>query len=245
MKSDEVQRTRASPKQLGAAAARMGARKHPEVNHRTIVGRSRRARTRARIIGAAALVFAQRGANGAVIEEFIRAAGVSRGTFYYYFSTTDELLEATIGWLSDDVIRAVDPVIRDIDDVVLRLSMAMRLYLRWVCSNPSWCAFVAKIPRVGSLARLRIVRDLEQGRRIGAFNVPSSTAAFDLVVGVPAQAIVRMAEGGSMDLCEDTCRIVLQGLGVKPRKIAQVMLVPLPPLPEPVRSHDIFGGASL
>jgi AcrR family transcriptional regulator len=241
MKPSEAQKAPAAPRQSARSAAGKGARSASQVNHRTVVGRSRRARTKARIVEAAAVVFAERGANGAVIDDFIRAAGVSRGTFYYYFSTTDELLEATIGWLSDDVIRAVDPLIRDIDDVVLRLSMAIRLYLRWVSSNPNWCAFVAKIPRVGSLARQRILRDLEQGSREGVFKVPSAAAAFDLVVGVPAQSIQRMAERGAMDNCDDTCRIVLQGLGVKPRKIAQVMLVPLPALPEPVKSHDIFG----
>jgi AcrR family transcriptional regulator len=88
-----------------------------------------------------------RGCSAKFIDDFIRAAGVSRGTFYNYFRTTGELLEATISSLKDDAIRAVDPQISRIDDVVLRLATAIRLHLRWAASDPDRCAFIAKIPQ--------------------------------------------------------------------------------------------------
>jgi len=200
----------------------------PARDHRTEVGRNRRARMRARILTAAARVFAERG-EGALIDDFIRAAGVSRGTFYNYFRTTEELLEATISSLKDDAIRAVDPQVSRIDDVVLRLATAMRLHLRWAASDPDRCAFIAKIPVAGPMAEQRILRDLKEGLQSEAFRCPQLLAAFDLVVGLPAQAIRRMAttpmDSGYPDAVVE---LVLQGLGVAPRRIRETLKAVLP-----------------
>ena len=48
------------------------------VDHRTRVGRERRARTQARILETALGVFAVKGPSTPVIDDFIKAAGVAR-----------------------------------------------------------------------------------------------------------------------------------------------------------------------
>lgn len=214
------------------------------MDHRTRVGHARRARTRARIVEAAAHVFAQKGAEGAVIDDFIIAAGVSRGTFYNYFRTISELLEATIAWMADDLTHAGEPQVASIDDVVLRLATAMRLHLRWASLNRKWCAFMARIPNaatVGAVAQHHLVRDLIQGRKSAAFDFPSIDAALDLAVGGPALAIQRMATSASTPQhADDIVRVVLQGLGVKRQKIREVMKIPLPALHVPTKSRSLF-----
>ena len=213
-------------------------------DHRTRVGHARRARTRARIVEAAAHVFAQKGAEGAVIDDFIIAAGISRGTFYNYFRTISELLEATIAWMADDLTHAGEPQVASIDDVVLRLATAMRLHLRWASLNRKWCAFMARIPNaatVGAVAQHHLVRDLIQGRKSAAFDFPSVDAALDLAVGGPALAIQRMAASTSTPQhADDIVRVVLQGLGVKRHKIREVMKTALPALREPTMSRSLF-----
>ena len=122
-----------------------------------------------------------------MIDDFILAAGVSRGTFYNYFRTISELLEATIAWMADDLTRAGETQVASIEDVVLRLATAMRLHLRWASLNRKWCAFMARIPNaatVGAVAQHHLVRDLIQGRKSAAFDFPSIDAALDLAVGV-------------------------------------------------------------
>ena len=175
-----------------------------------------------------------RGCSAKFIDDFIRAAGVSRGTFYNYFRTTGELLEATISSLKDDAIRAVDPQISRIDDVVLRLATAMRLHLRWAASDPDRCAFIAKIPVTGPMAEQRITRDLEEGLALEAFRCPDLPAAFDLVVGLPAQAIRRMAAAPTGPGYPDAVvQLVLQGLGVAPRRMREALKSTLPDLIDP------------
>src|SRR5215472_11412241 len=84
-------------------------RRKASVDHRTRVGQARRARTQARIIAAALRVFTEHGPQDPpVIDDFIRAAGVARGTFYNYYKSVGELLEATRKWLEDDFIESIE-----------------------------------------------------------------------------------------------------------------------------------------
>ncbi len=57
---------------------------------------ARRAQTRDRLMAAAANVFAERGVNGASVEEICEAAGFTRGAFYSNFADKDALVLALI-----------------------------------------------------------------------------------------------------------------------------------------------------
>ena len=100
------------------------------VNHRTVVGRQRREKTEAKIIEGALHVFAEKGPQAAVIDDFIKAAGVARGTFYNYFRSTDELLAATQTWLSDDLIKSIEDALVGITDPITRFGMGIRLWMK-------------------------------------------------------------------------------------------------------------------
>jgi AcrR family transcriptional regulator len=89
-------------------ASQAATRTEEDTDHRTRVGRERRERTQARIIEAALRVFAEKGPDAPIIDDFIKAAGVARGTFYNYYQSTEELLEATAKWLQDDLIVSIE-----------------------------------------------------------------------------------------------------------------------------------------
>jgi AcrR family transcriptional regulator len=65
---------------------------HPTNVRRREIGAERRERTRQKLVMAAARVVAEPGENKANIDDFIKAAGVARGTFYNYYSTRELLL---------------------------------------------------------------------------------------------------------------------------------------------------------
>src|ERR1700722_15368128 len=60
---------------------------------RAAIGEQRRARTRERILQAAAQVIAKSGTDRATIDDFILAGGAARGTFYNHFESRQELLD--------------------------------------------------------------------------------------------------------------------------------------------------------
>jgi AcrR family transcriptional regulator len=62
--------------------------------------------TRARLVDAAAAVFAEYGYNAARISDMVRLAGISQGNFYRHFQSKDEILLAVIEGPLDELRRA-------------------------------------------------------------------------------------------------------------------------------------------
>ena len=56
---------------------------------------------KSRIAAAAWRLFYEKGYNGTTVDEIIELSGTSKGSFYYYFNTKDELL-STLSLILDD-----------------------------------------------------------------------------------------------------------------------------------------------
>ena len=54
-----------------------------------------------RIVAAAWQLFYEKGYNGTTVDDIIDLSGTSKGSFYYYFNTKDELLN-TLSMILDD-----------------------------------------------------------------------------------------------------------------------------------------------
>ena len=54
-----------------------------------------------RIVAAACQLFSEKGYNGTTVDDIIDLSGTSKGSFYYYFNTKDELLN-TLSMILDD-----------------------------------------------------------------------------------------------------------------------------------------------
>ena len=199
------------------------------LNHRTVVGQRRRARTEARIIEAALHVFAEKGLRGAVIDDFIKAAGIARGTFYNYFPSIGELLLATRKWLNDDLVQSIEDSISDIDDPITRFGVGIRLWMRRAASDRAWCGFVSQLRLFGTPALEKPLRDIKRALRARQIDVPSMDAAMDLVQGAKTYAMYRMlTEPRGADHGNNIAILILQGLGVNRKTIAEIMRRPLP-----------------
>jgi AcrR family transcriptional regulator len=208
------------------------------VDHRTLVGRQRRERTRQKILNAALKVFADKGPHAPVIEDFIAEADIARGTFYNYFRTTQELLQATLIWLGSDLITSIETEIGELSDPVLRLTTGIRLWLGKAERDPVWAAFIARPeflderpfePVFGP-----VMHDLKSGHEAGLFHFPNEHVAFDLIAGILIIAMRSYIRGVSAPgYAADIVRIALQGLGVAPERIAAALAHPLPTLRRP------------
>lgn len=200
-------------------------------DHRTRVGRERRARTRQRIVEAALGVIAERGPDAPVIEDFIQAAGIARGTFYNHFKTTEELLTATSSWLEDSLIGRIESVIGGFDDPVLRAATGMRLWLHLSRQDPVFCAFVVRSRFRGAAVERTLALDLGAGLRSGHFTAPSIELARDLVVGTIREAQARMMDVRvPATYPDEVVRLILRALLVEERRIDTLLAAPLPPV---------------
>jgi AcrR family transcriptional regulator len=200
------------------------------------VGTERRARTRLRIVEAALRVFADKGPDAPVIDDFIQAAEIARGTFYNHFRTIEELLTATSNWLEDDLMAAIDTVNGRFEDPVQRLATGIRLWLHLSRGDAVFCAFLVRSRFRGRIVERHLARDLGGGLESGRLVAPSLDIARDLVVGAVREAQVRMM-GARVppSYPEDVAKLILRALRVDERRIHGLLQAPLPDVARPPR----------
>ena len=210
---------------------RRGAPPAGEGDHRTRVGRARSARMNARILSAALDVFAEKGPDAPVVDDFIRAAGIARGTFYNHFRSVEQLLEATSIWTIDAAVQAIDRALGGLglSDPALRFGTGIRLFLASAEANPVWCRFVARVWKLGPLEIPR--RDLRNALKHGEFHAPGVEVALDVVLGGLRGALFRIGnERPPRGYRDQVVEVCLQALGAAPAVIARVLAQELPPL---------------
>ncbi|MES2264828.1 MAG: TetR/AcrR family transcriptional regulator [Pseudomonadota bacterium] len=202
-------------------------------NHRTRVGQERREKTRALLLQCALRVFAKKGPDLPVIDDFIAAAGVARGTFYNYFKTTSELLAAVAAEMSDEVLGTVDPEVLKFDDPALRICMGTRLYVHMARRYPIWGEFLTRIGSRhavrGKLLDVYLTRDIELGMASGRFRVDSALVVRDIILGSIFYGIETLiTEPGHVHHIEQMLYTVLHGMGLSAQEARDIAYMPLP-----------------
>jgi AcrR family transcriptional regulator len=205
-----------------------------KVHHRTVIGQAQREKTRAWIIQSAIPVFARYGPDAPVIDDFVKAAGVSRGTFYNYFQTTRELLDAIVEMLSNDVIETIVPAVKGMNDPVMRLATAARLYYRKATHDEMFRAFLGSVSSVGALAIERVREDLQEAMDAGLVKTQDIELAQAIAVGVMVFALkTTAAKSGSEEHGAAVVGAILAGLGVAPARIQRALRLQLPAVAAP------------
>jgi AcrR family transcriptional regulator len=183
---------------------------------------------RERIIAAAIPVFAQQGPDAPVIDDFITAAGIARGTFYCHFKSTEELLVAASNAFEDALMAVVWPRVMQESAPERRLAVGVRLWLQRAQVDPVLCAFVVRNRVRSPFVESELARDIGDGIRGGSLRVASVEAGRDLLVGAVREAMSRLMSGATgLAYCDDVARAILRGLGVDPRGIERLLALPL------------------
>jgi AcrR family transcriptional regulator len=207
-------------------------------DHRTRVAAERRERMYARLVESALLVFGDRGMDASVIDELIRTAGVSRGTFYNYFRTNEDLLIAVSLAVSNEMLRVVDPLAQAETDPAARIAAGVGLFLELAQEFPVLGAFLSRgglrVLTDNSLVKEYLPRDLIEGRKSGRLRIAEIDAAFDMVVGSTLAALHRM-QGGSLPdgYLAQLVVAILRALGITAKEAETIALRPLPKLELP------------
>ncbi|RDV00971.1 TetR/AcrR family transcriptional regulator [Trinickia dinghuensis] len=207
-------------------------------NYQSRVGALRREKTRNRLLESALAVFAEKGPDAPMIDDFIAAAGVARGTFYNYFRTTGELLSAVAGETSDEVLAVIDPLVQQVDDPAHRVVVGSRLYMGMAKRYPLWGAFITRVgTRRGSRGRLLdeyLTRDLQTAIESGRFRVGHLTVARDVALGSIVYGIETLLSGEAPeDYAEQSMYALLQAFGLDEEEARAIAWAPIAECPEP------------
>ena len=203
------------------------------VRRRAEIGQERRARTRAQIQSAAFELLGRRNGLFTSIDEICRAASISRGTFYNYFASTQELFESLSFDLSHDFVDAVLSVTNEMPDAAERTAAAVRYYLDRAAKDPQWGWGVVNIS-VGGLifgaeTHAAALKTIALGIEAGVFTVATADLGRDLCLGVSLAAIMTQLDNKQpQSFSQEVAKSILVSLGVSPKRASGLTRKKLP-----------------
>lgn len=195
----------------------------PATDHRHRVARERRARMRERLIAATMDVYSQStDGRRPVIDDVIRAADVSRGTFYKHFDTLDEVLTEIGRSAASEMLLSYDRLFGPLEDGAVMLATGPLMAMARAAMDPSHGAIISHADMVDRISgddprRQLVYRSLNKGREQGVLQFDAIEAAFDLVIGTSVESAKRISRTGQLDgaAIRETVMMILLGLGMK------------------------------
>jgi AcrR family transcriptional regulator len=207
------------------------------VNFRTRTGQARRARTRARILSTAFVLFDERGVDQVTVEDVRASAGLARGSFYNYFLTYEHMLKELAIQISRQINTEQTALFDGVANLIERMWCNVRYFILRTASDRSCSEILIRVtPLVGPLndaMRKHAERGLRQCIKRKLISVPSAGVALDLGFGLGAVMIRRALHAG-VDFKEiDAAGLMfLRAYGVKEIEAKRIVRTALPALPE-------------
>jgi AcrR family transcriptional regulator len=148
----------------------------------------------------------------------VRAAGVSRGAFYWYFDTLDEAIETLGRRMADEIGAETSSLFRTVPNPVLRAALGGQVMMCRASMDSVWAGYLSNVHVLLDDSRFvtRVRRNLEAGRSIGEFQFESVKAAVDFQIGAVLAAVRRCTtESPPSAALVEMNVLILRGLGVK------------------------------
>ena len=193
---------------------------------------------RAELLDRASALFVQRGYDNVSLNDLIAAAGVSKGAFYHWFPSKDELItalarrsahdqfeaiEEAIARCGGDALERLNALLRAGFDVKMRMGAPEHLAAMVSLLRPENAHLYGRIVAVSEdLVRPLLARVISDGVREGVFHTFDADGVADMILGLSARVnanvvqIVDATDQPARDHAIDvlTSRLKLHGLAV-------------------------------
>ena len=196
----------------------------------------RKARTRASLLAAARALFAANGVPDTTIAEIAERADIAIGSFYNYFRTKEDLLDALLEDELAEQLRLLLARQAQVADPAEKISVAHRHLLRSAQVDPTWAWLIVRLEvpyRIAwSVLGRSAEQDLREGIEAGEFQVADTALALKASGGalfavIHAQLSGELGEGADCEHAEG----VLRSFGLDRATAAEIARRPLPALP--------------
>lgn len=206
-----------------------------DVQRRAQIGEEKRARTRTDILDVAFALLGHEKGLTTPIEDICRAAKISRGTFYNYFTGMDQLFDALSFELNHDFNRAVTAILRQMPSAADRVGAAVRYYLERAIKDQKWGWAMVNIstggPIFGADTYQHAQWTAEEGIASGEFELTGPNSGRDLQLGATLAAMItQLRQSPSNTYPASVARHVLRGMGVSKDRVEQIVTSALPPV---------------
>jgi AcrR family transcriptional regulator len=198
----------------------------------------KRERTRKKILEATFELIGNEKGLTVRIEEICAAADISRGTFYNYFTSLEQLFEVLAIELSHDLNRALVSTWDETLSHAEGANAAIQHYLNYARRDSAWAWAMVHLsafgPTFGAEAWDACYRSIEKGIEAGEFDVPSATVGRDLMTGtVLATVRTTLNSAGGRQQSRIVAYHLLRALGVPDARAKEIADRPLPGLVVP------------
>ena len=202
------------------------------VDHRKTVAARRRAEMERRLFLVALELLSNKLPSEISINDVIGQANVSRGTFYSYFDSLDQVFLALLTKLAEDMAPAADRLIVGIPDGATRIATVIRFLLHFSRRAPLCGKLMMQSgwPIVQSASTFlgNLQRDVELATEQGTFDKMHRSVAANLIVGPTRGGIQLMMLGPSIpDFPEQLTLRILLSLGVDRAAAEHAVALPL------------------
>ncbi|WP_028268012.1 TetR/AcrR family transcriptional regulator [Arthrobacter sp. MA-N2] len=197
----------------------------------------RREQTRARLIDAARTLMAERGVDAVGLSEITEAADLGAGTFYNYFQSRDEIVEAVAEASVESLGQSMDALTAEMEDAAEIYSFSLRHVVLKAITDPLWGWFVVRLgvahPQLIEILGPRAARDLRKGIDSGRFTIPDIDVATSCTFGA-LLATLHLVLSSKTEVHADElfAQTMLCMVGVPSAEAQEIASRPLPPLPE-------------
>ncbi len=177
-----------------------------------------------RLIEATMQVCAEKKHLPIVIDDVIRAADVSRGTFYKYFESLDDLIALAGTRLADEITREGAAMVANVERPIYRTAVGLRLTLGRALIDPNWGAFVSRMVYTGndSFIETHASREYLEGRAAGEYSFERLETVIDVTLGAISAAIRRLISGDAgPDYIDEVSVHILLALGARSKDAAE------------------------
>jgi AcrR family transcriptional regulator len=187
-----------------------------------------RLRTRRQLLDAGRTLIAAKGVAGLRIQEITEQADIALGSFYNYFGSKEELLEAVITESLSDLASAVITDVDEDTDPAEVVALANLRVIRLAYDEPDFARLIVNIGHSEALfghavhphARIAVERGIESGR----FVVADIEVLLTAVIGGAFALIREILDGRHGEYAHAAfARHVLAALGVPPGEAAAIV----------------------
>ncbi len=205
----------------------------------------RQARTRQRLIMAASELMAQAGADNITITAITERADLGAGTFYNYFSSRDDIIDAVVASAVETLGQRLDAMTLGMADAAEIYSFSLRHLMATAVTDPvfGWLLVRLGIAHDELLATLgpRARRDLMIGVESGRFRMPDVDVATSITFGALLSTMHTYLQGPrDHDPGQVLAEFLLRLVGIDAEEATEITRRPLPALPTLEEAQEIL-----
>jgi len=206
-------------------------------DHRVRVAASRREEMQNSLMFSMLVLASENSIYAIDVDDIIKHAEVSRGSFYKYFPSVQALIPALANQLAHELTAEIDEITHQIPDIATRLVVTAKLTMRRLVKAKVLGNFLVQLPWPSQNSEFKVFKnigsDIELGIKQGLFTKMPASIGCNLFIGSLIGGIyVMLGKSSSASYENKVLYPALIGLGLDAKMADELLKALVPSLPK-------------